>query len=101
MPRATHWTHEDNPEDWTDNPADTPEEAAARVIENDNDDGWEARNELTSDGRTTITLHGYRETDELLDENRAFDGYEPGQTYFAPTGETIKVKASIAYEVIP
>lgn len=101
MPKATHWTPTDNPEDWKDNPLADPVAAARQHIEDHDDASWDDRNELERQGSTLITLYGYIETNAPLDEQHAFDGYEPGDSYFAPTGETIKVKASVHYEVMP
>lgn len=101
MPIATHWSSISNPEDWKDNPQADPLAEARRHMEENDDESWDDRDELNRQGSTVITLHGFRETAEPLDDDQAFDGYEPGQTYYVPTGETIKVRATVAYEVMP
>ena len=87
---ATHWSHTDDPEQWLDNPSPSALVAADQFLI-DSDDAWDNLNGLISEGRTQITLHGYRETTDPLPDEHQFDGYEPGQSYFAPTGETIVV----------
>lgn len=100
MPQATHWSAITNPEDWRDNPKEDPVLAAQSHIEDCEDESSDDRYDLERTGSTIITLHGYIETNAPLDPDAAFDGYEPGQMYYAPTGETIKVKASVSYAVM-
>ncbi len=90
--KATHWSHSDDPEQWLDDPDKRPEDAAERFLVEDDDGAREHRQELIDDGKCEITLYGYCETSEILAEDRWFDGYEPGCTYFAPTGETVVVE---------
>lgn len=103
MTTATHWSHTEDPEQWMDNPAESPTAAAEALIQDrDSDQADEIRDDLLRGGSPVqFTVYGYRETSEPLEEDRQFDGYEPGCTYFASTGETLKVKVSIAYEVLP
>jgi len=99
--KATHWTHSDDPEQWLDDPDKTPEAAAERFLICDDDGAWDLRHELIHDGRCTITVHGYIETNATLNEEERFDGYEPGQSYFAPTGETVTVEFTRSARVLP
>ena len=97
---STHWSHSDDPEQWLDNPEPTPEEAARQVIEHEDCDiADDLRDDLLRGGSPIqITVHGYRETSAPLHDGEQFDGYEPGCTYFAPTGEMRTVRISIVYE---
>lgn len=90
--KATHWSHSDDPEQWMDDPCPKPEDAAELFLIEDEDGGWEARHELIQEGTCRITVFGYRETNDPLPEDSQFDGYEPGCTYFAPTGEELVVE---------
>lgn len=103
MSKTTHWSVTDNPEDWTDDPATSPIEAVKEWLTNsDNRDAaWDSRDEIMDGETVTITVHGWEETSALLDPEVAFDGYEPGCSYFAPTKETVKVRVFLAYEVQP
>jgi hypothetical protein len=89
--KSTHWSHTDNPEAWRDDPGTDPISEAETFLEEGEDDSWDQREELISDGKCDVVLHGYIQTSKLLDPEVAFDGYEPGQEYFEPTGETITV----------
>ena len=99
--KSTHWSHSDDPEQWMDNPEKTPEEAARQLIEHDDSDlASDIRDDLMRGGSPIeITVYGYVETNEALDPEQAFDGYEPGCTYFTPTDEEITVVAEVAYRV--
>jgi hypothetical protein len=101
--KATHWSVQDDPELWSDNPLPSPIEAVREYLtdENDSDDAWDARSQIMDGDTVTITVHGWIETDALLDPEVAFDGYEPGQSYFAPTKDTVRVRVCLSYEVQP
>jgi hypothetical protein len=103
MSKTTHWSVTDNPEDWHDDPATSPIEAVKEWLtgESAQDEAWDDRNEIMDGETVTITVHGWHETNEPLDDQHSFDGYEPGQTYFAPTKDTVKVRVCLAYEVQP
>ena len=96
---TTHWSHTDDPDQWFDDPATTPEIAIQVLMESGEDDGWEAREELRRSGSVDLTVYGFRETTDHLEDHEQFDGYEPGCSYFAPTGETRKVRVSLKYEL--
>jgi hypothetical protein len=100
---ATHWSVTDNPEHWHDDPATDPIMAARDFITGEaaQDDAWDQRSELMDGDAVTLTVHGWRETSDLLDPEVAFDGYEPGCSYFAPTRDTVKVRVQLAFEVQP
>jgi hypothetical protein len=97
--KATHWTHSDDPEQWMDDPCKSPEDAAELFFVEDYDGALDHRNMLVNDGKTEITVYGYIETDALLHEDRQFDGYKPGQSYFAPTGEELTVEVRRTFKV--
>jgi len=99
--KSTHWSHSDDPEQWTDNPEKTPEEAARQLIENEDTDlACDIRDDLMRGGLPIeITVYGYFETNEALDPELAFDGYEPGSIYFKRTDEAITIVAEIGYRV--
>lgn len=102
--KSTHWSHSDNPEDWTDEPAATPEEAARQLIEHEDYDlACDIRDDLLRGGSPIeITVHGYYETDALIpDGDDCFDGYEPGCSYFMPTGEEVTIMAEVTYRKKP
>ena len=98
---ATHWSAYEKSEDWSDDPAPTPQEAVGQLIDDkDSDDGWHLRDEIPC-GRADVIVRGYIETNAPLPEGEQFDGYEPGQNYFAATGETLTVRVTLAFEVMP
>ena len=100
--KSTHWSAQDDPEKWDDDPSDSPQAAAEHCITwDDEDDGWHARDDLRRDGETIVTVHGYIETNAPLPEDEQFDGYVPGCMYYARTGEQVKVKVSLAYGILP
>ena len=88
-PRATHWSVYDDTDKWDDDPADTPEKATEAYI-----------NSEPSEAPGVITAHGFARTNEPLEGDQQFDGYEPGCEYFKPTGETILVKVKFVYTVV-
>jgi len=99
--KSTHWSYSDDPEQWMDNPEKTPEDAARQLIENEDADlACDLRDDLLRGGSPIeITVYGYVETNEILDPELAFDGYEPGCTYFTPTDEEITIVAEVGYRV--
>ena len=98
--KSTYWSHSDDPEQWMDNPEETPEGAARELIEHDSDLSSDIRDDVIRGGSPVeITVYGYIETNKLLDPEVAFDGYELGCTYFMPTGEKMTVVVSVAYRV--
>jgi len=100
--KSTHWSHSDDPEQWTDNPEKTPEDAARQLIEHDDSDlASDIRDDLMRGGSPIeFTVYGYIETNELMPDNaNHFDGYEPGCTYFKPSGEEITIVAEFGYRV--
>lgn len=101
--KSTHWSVTDDPEDWTDDPFAAPIAAVRDYITNDDcrDAAWDSRDEIMDGGTVTLTVHGWRETSDLLDPEVAFDGYEPGCSYFAPTKDTVKVRVRLDFEVQP
>lgn len=105
MSTSTHWTAFPDAERWRDNPDSTPEAAARSFLAIgpvDDDDVWHVWDSLQDDERVDIAVHGYIETTELIpDEAQQFDGYEPGQEWFKPTGETKTMRVSLKYEVRP
>jgi hypothetical protein len=99
--KATHWSAY-KPGDWSDNPLASRLAAVEQLLhDQDNDDAWEIGDALGRLDPQTITVRGYVETREPLPEGEQFDGYEPGQPYFVPTGETAKVRVSVAMEILP
>jgi hypothetical protein len=98
--KATHWSVEEDPELWSDDPAESPEKAAAAYLDDygdaPDDDWYDLRH-----GPITVTAHGYIETSEPLPDDQQFDGYEPGCKYFAPTKESVQVRVSLNLEAIP
>jgi hypothetical protein len=99
--KATHWSVTDDPEAWTDDPCLDPIDAVKAYLYDDHDASWDDRDAIMDGDVVTITVHGWCETDAPLDPEVAFDGYEPGQRYFAPTKDTVKVRVSLSYEVQP
>lgn len=100
MSPATHWSAYEKPENWSDNPAPTPQEAVEQIIADRDDDTWgEVAHELCHIGSADVTVRGYVETSAPLPDGEQFDGYEPGRPYFAPTGEKLIVRVSLAFEV--
>jgi len=92
-PTPTHWSAVD-PEKWTLGPETSPLEAADVYLrESEDEDAMLALgNDLLSQGRFSIEVQGYVETDELLGEDDdQFDDYEPGDTYFRPVGKPVTV----------
>ena len=100
---ATHWSVTDNPENWHDDPVTTPLAAVREWLTGEyaQDEAWDHRNSLMSGEDIDVGVHGWRETSDLLDPEVAFDGYEPGRSYFAPTLETVRVRVRLEYEVQP
>jgi hypothetical protein len=96
--KSTHWSVSDNPERWIDYPATSPAMAAKHFICANADESWNTRDDLINTGTVDVPVMGWIETAALLDPEVAFDGYDPGDTYFAPTGETQYVRISITYE---
>jgi hypothetical protein len=94
--KTTHWHVQDNPELWHDDPSSTPAGAAESYLEGEADEAWDVWHDLKH-GPCTITVYGWHETSKPLDPEVAFDGYEPGQTYFCPTKETKRITISIKY----
>jgi hypothetical protein len=99
--KATHWSVENDPERWGDNPQATPEIAVEQWLTDGEDGAWDAAYDASRGIPTIVEVHGYIETNAPLDEDVRFDGYEPGQLYFAPTGETVRVEVSLALRVKP
>lgn len=99
-----HWIADClTPDEWTDNPSPSPKVAAARFLEigTDNDDCWEAWNDLEKGGTTTIAVRRWDETTEVItDPDQQFDGYEPGQPWFKKTDEVIKVMVSLEFQLL-
>jgi hypothetical protein len=101
---TTHWKPTVIPfEDLGDDPLTDPLKAAAVLLEadrTDNDDAWEAWNDLERNGYTDVELSGFLTTTELItDEAEQFDGYEPGCEWFKATGEKMTVRVSLNSEV--
>lgn len=101
--KATHWSVTDNPEDCHDDPSTSPVEAAREWLTGEyaQDEAWDHRNSLMSGEDVQVTVHGWRETSDLLDPEVAFDGYEPGQSYFAPTKDKVVIRVRLDFEVQP
>jgi hypothetical protein len=101
--KPTYWSVTDNPENWHDNPLTDPIAAAREWLtgEHSQDEAWGHRNSLMSGEDVQVTVHGWRETSDLLDPEIAFDGYEPGSSYFAPTKATVVVRVRLTFEVQP
>ncbi len=99
--KATYWTCSDDPEGWHDNPCETPEGAVEAMFEADDDRASEITREIVSSSPQDVAVYGYTETDKLLAEDDWFDGYEPGQKYFTPTRETVRVRVSLSFQVLP
>lgn len=101
--KTTHWSVTDNPENWHDDPSRTPIEAVQEWLTGDyaSEDAWDERDEIMKGERVIVTVHGWEETNAPLDPEVAFDGYEPGSTYFAPTKDTVKVRVQLTYEIQP
>lgn len=92
------------PDEWSDNPSPTPEVAAQRFLEiggHDNDDCWEAWDEMERGGMTTIKVRRWDETTEIItDPDQQFDGYEPGQPWFKKTDEVVEVLVSLEFQIL-
>ena len=99
--KSTHWSAQDHPDGWTDDPETDPIAAADRFLEEDDDGSWDHRDDLIKNSKCEITLHGWIQTKNILDPEVAFDGYEPGQEYYAPTGETLVVIVTRSARVEP
>lgn len=89
-----------------DDPSPTPQEAALRMVQDSNlettdDDQWYISEELIRYGFARITVLGCIETAEPLDPDYAFDGYEPGQSYWKYTGEEREVIVRLSAELMP
>ena len=96
-----HWMADClNPDDWTDDPAPTPEIAAQQFLEigNDNDYCWEAWNDMERGGMATIKVRRWDETTETPDE--PFDGYEPGASWFKKADEVVEVLVSLEFQIL-
>lgn len=99
--KSTHWSVTDDPERWIDDPAECPAMAVECWISDNADDSGKARDELTGTGAVTVAVSGWVETTALLDPEVEFEGYVPGSTYFASTGEERRVRISLAYTDLP
>ena len=101
--KATHWSVAEYPEDWHDDPSASPIEAAREWLtgEHAQDEAWDHRDSLMRGEDIDVGVHGWRETSDLLDPEVAFGGYAPGESYFAPTLETVRVRVRLEYEVQP
>ena len=99
--KSTHWYVETDPDLWSDDPRPTPTQAAEYWLEWNDEEAWDARDDLIRIGRTVITVHGYISTNKLLEPEVAFDGYEPGDSYFEPTGEEVKVEIKRVANEVP
>ena len=86
--KATHWSANLDPEDWTDNPASSPEDAAREWIEDGNgDDADSDRDDILHGAlhRSEVDVHGFTHTDT--------------PDWYLPTGETVTVVCEIDYYV--
>ena len=101
--KATHWSASLDPEEWTDDPSELPEDAARELIESRDDDrGSDIRDDLSRSGSPVeVTVHGYVNTDYLdaTDEDDDSDASYIGRDWFVPTGETVTVVCEINYHV--
>jgi hypothetical protein len=100
---STHWMPADfiTPEEWPDNPRPDPASAVDLLMSDKDDAGWHAWDELQSEGLLVVTLNGFIEATEDPGENHGMDGYEPGQSYFKPTGEKMHVRLTVKAELCP
>ena len=89
--KATHWYVITDPEGWDDDPKGSACEAADHFFEWADDEAWDNHEQLRRDGSTEIIVSGYVLISEPLDPETAFDGYEPGDSYWTPTGEKVTV----------
>ena len=97
--RATHWSVEDNPERWNDDPAPNPVDAFENWIKSEGtheEQIVDIRDGLFLKSTVEVTVHGYIHTDKILDEQLSFEGYEPGEFYYEPTGETAVVELEMS-----
>lgn len=101
MTTATHWMPDvfASPEEWPDNPQQGHAAAANLLLDEKDDAGWHAWDELRTTGFLTIQLNGFIETREDPGENHGMDGYEPGDSWFKPTGEKKFVRVTLKLEI--
>jgi hypothetical protein len=100
--KATHWSAYNSPDEWGDNPQESPEKAVADLLaDRDNEDSSDIMYDVAGDWRPVVKVRGYIETREPLPEAFQFDGYEEGQPYFWPTGETLEVRVRLSFDVLP
>lgn len=97
---GAHWMAEClDVDQWPDNPAATPELAAQQFLDiggTDNDDCWEAWDELQRGGSVRIQVRRWDATREIItDPEQMHDGYKPGQEWFKRTDIVREVMVSI------
>jgi len=97
---ATRWSVADDPEEWYDNPASTPEKAVEEYLSNGGDDTSDTAHDIGFGIPKFFTVHEYFETSAPLLEDDQFDDYEPGQTYWMPSGTTVEVRVSLAFDIV-
>lgn len=95
---STHWHAFTDTDLWEDNPVESPERAAEAALKHE-DEGWDLRDTLTSDGEVAATVHGYELTTDAPTEERPCAEYTPGMEWFRPTGETKTVRIRVTYQV--
>jgi len=103
LPSHSHWLPKGV--DFADSPdypkAGSPAEVAiAYLTDKDlNDINWDHRDELVNNQPVQLILEACEETNAPLAADEAFDGYEPGCTYWRTTGQKVKFTLTIKAEV--
>lgn len=103
LPSHGHWLPQGV--DFADSPdypkAGSPADIAIAYLSDKdlNDINWDHRDELVNNQPVQLILEACEETNAPLAADEAFDGYEPGCTYWRTTGQKVKVTLTIKAEV--